>query len=339
MNVEQYRLLEKFLKGKCTEREKATVKALLDTDEGRTMFTHIMKKLDEEAGQGLPDEHALVQTRLDHMEKEIYRRIQAGHKPMSLKRGWRRLVATAAIWIAALCTIGYVSYRYVSRGESKRALSYVTKSNESGKPLLYVLPDGSQIYLGAHSEIVYPENFVGSERKVSLTGEAFFDVEHDPSAPFVVVAQQVVTRVLGTSFRVTGYDGDDTEISVASGKVSVHAASAEEDEPLAILTAGKRLVYNHSAKHFELGEVPAVGLEAWKAGDFIFQEEPLLSIARHLSRRFDVTINVLDNELAGYRLSATFPAEEELEQILGLLSSTGKFKYRREGETNYVLYK
>ncbi len=101
----------------------------------------------------------------------------------------------------------------------------IERINNTNAPLIVVLPDGSKITLSKNSKISYPEKFAQLEkREVFLRGEAFFEVTRNPQKPFFVFADGLVTKVLGTKFKVRSYEIDkDVIVEVASGKVSVFA--------------------------------------------------------------------------------------------------------------------
>ncbi len=100
--------------------------------------------------------------------------------------------------------------------------------NTSGSVQKVALADGSVVSLEPGSTLRYPEHF-GTQREVYLTGEAFFNVFRDEKHPFLVYAEDVVTRVLGTSFRVKAYgQGKEVRVAVTSGKVSVFKKGSEK---------------------------------------------------------------------------------------------------------------
>ena len=98
----------------------------------------------------------------------------------------------------------------------------IEKVNTSNKPLLISLHDGSKVILSPNGRISFPATST-LKREVYLSGEAFFDISKDPSKPFFVYANEVVTKVLGTSFRVRSYAAEkEVSVSVKTGKVSVY---------------------------------------------------------------------------------------------------------------------
>lgn len=100
----------------------------------------------------------------------------------------------------------------------------VEQANNSTKPQIITLSDGSSVLLQPNSKLSYPKIFDGNERKVYLSGEAFFEISKNPQKPFFVYANEIITKVVGTSFRVKAYsDKPDVEVLVRTGKVKVRS--------------------------------------------------------------------------------------------------------------------
>lgn len=98
----------------------------------------------------------------------------------------------------------------------------VEQTNNSNKPQVITLSDGSSVLLQPNSKLSYPKIFTGNERKVYLSGEGFFEISKNPHKPFLVYANEIITKVVGTSFRVRAYpDQPNVEVLVRTGKVRV----------------------------------------------------------------------------------------------------------------------
>ena len=98
----------------------------------------------------------------------------------------------------------------------------VEQANNSNKPQIITLSDGSSVLLQPNSKLSYPKTFLGNERKVYLSGEGFFEISKNPKKPFFVYANEIVTKVVGTSFKVKAYaDQPNVEVVVRTGKVKV----------------------------------------------------------------------------------------------------------------------
>lgn len=340
MNKEQFKLLEKFLEGKCTDSELAIVKKILDTEKGKLVLSEIMESRDILAEMIGTEQEDLTE-KVQSLKQEVHQRIREV-EPIKLQppaKSWRQMIAKAAVWIGILLTLGVIAYQFSRTGSEATDVRYVQEVNELGKPVHYTLPDGSEIYLASGSYITYPEQFSGAERHVELVGEAFFDIKRDESRPFTVKSGEIRTRVLGTSFRISAFEGEMPEVAVATGKVSVSTGDGSSNKELGTLTAGLKLTYDALKGVVEQGNIDINNLNNWKDGDIIFANKPLELVALQLQRRFGVEVNCLDKEVSDYRVSASFASDESIEQILQLLSGMGKFEYTKKSKSIYELYK
>jgi transmembrane sensor len=129
--------------------------------------------------------------------------------------------------------------------ENKEGL--VEQTNNSNMPQLLTLSDGSSVLLQPNSKLSYPKIFVGNERKVYLSGEAFFEISKNPKKPFFVFANEIVTKVVGTSFRISAYANQpNVEVLVRTGKVKVQSnesvANSNNDEIILLPNQALRFV-------------------------------------------------------------------------------------------------
>lgn len=194
----------------------------------------------------------------------IEEKLWSAIKPQPSPKGrWLSLPRVAAIIsIPLLACVGFYVFRQSSTPFSApdQSESLASKDasithifNESTAAREVILSDGSRVTLQPRSELVFAKNFTGDTREVTLKGEAFFRVTRDPDHPFMVYANEVVTRVLGTCFNVKAYENDkEVTVAVKSGKVSVYAKKEMAsrvrvfESPEVILTPNQQIVYNRS---------------------------------------------------------------------------------------------
>lgn len=125
----------------------------------------------------------------------------------------------------------------------------IEKENNTDKPLLITLSDGSSILLQHGSRLSYPANFTGDKREVYLDGEAFFEVAKDPEKPFFVFANELITKVLGTSFNIKSYkEQKDIEVIVRTGKVSVFKLNEVQNSKNVKILEGVVIIPNQQIK-------------------------------------------------------------------------------------------
>jgi len=180
----------------------------------------------------------------DHIDQKVAQLVQQAQaqdsnrvRPMPISQwrhsGWYYLAASVALLVGLfwlyqtrlndLPTATASTYTQLVRSATQPLQE---TSNTTPRPRRLTLPDGSQVVLYQNTRISYPRQFTAAKREVYLTGEAFFDVQKDPRRPFLVYANEMVTKVLGTSFFVKAYEQDkNVLVTVRTGKVSVFAQS------------------------------------------------------------------------------------------------------------------
>ncbi|MGN7885764.1 FecR family protein [Dyadobacter endophyticus] len=315
MDQQQVRdLLTKYRLGRCTEEEKA----LIDQWYGRTARQ-----------QAYPPQELDLEAARAHSWTNILARVQSQHTFEARIHPMRVVYLVAAV--AAMLCVGFFWFSgSLTRPGSDGAGRMITASALPGEIKTYRLPDSSLVTLNGGSSIHYPEVFGQKSREVTLTdGEAYFDVKHNASHPFIVEAGRTRTQVLGTVFSVRAYRSlSDVRVTVASGKVGVRNASGYPEMQTTFLLPDEQLVVDNQSGGVRKGHVHARSLAGWIRGALDFNNEELKTIALLLEKKFDVPVRVDSNNLREQRLTARFRAEETLDDILGTLAMAGSFSYR-----------
>ena len=170
---------------------------------------------------------------------------------------------------------------------------------------------------------------------VRLVGEAYFEVAKDASRPFIVEANGVRTRVLGTSFNIQAYDDEsDVRTALVTGRVQVSLPGGTKAVDL---TPGREAVWVKGSSGLSVHAVDVAKVTAWRSGQFLFDEESLDVVARMLSRWYGVQF-VHDGDKHGQhtfsgRLSKDWPLERALEMI----TLAGGPRFSREGDVVHVM--
>ncbi|MBL7903566.1 MAG: DUF4974 domain-containing protein [Bacteroidales bacterium] len=189
------------------------------------------------------------------------------------------------------------------------------------------LPDGTAVWLNSGSTLTYPERFTGSERKVQLSGEAYFEVHSDENKPFFVNTSSFIVKATGTRFNVMAYaDCDQHTVALAEGKVSITGTDGSTGMNTTLkpdqiymldLRNGKTRVDNEDVyKYF-----------AWKDGKLVFRNDMLSEVFRRIEKQYNVDIEIKGESLKQYRYRATFE-NETLDELLKLLSISSPLKYQ-----------
>ncbi|MDE7074942.1 MAG: FecR domain-containing protein, partial [Odoribacter sp.] len=158
---------------------------------------------------------------------------------------------------------------------------------------MLALSDGTQVWMNAESRLEYPVAFGSGERRVTLSGEAYFEVASDTARLFVVMAGAGEVRVLGTEFNVKNYPAEALATTLVSGKVSFSSQGAEAR----VLVPGEQLVYDEEEQSVSVQQVNVRYYTAWRENVLSFQGEALEDIVRVLARWYDLDFIFEDRAL------------------------------------------
>ena len=177
------------------------------------------------------------------------------------------------------------------------------------------LSDSTQITLNKHSEIKYNKKFNQKNRQVELSGEAYFNVKHDPNNHFIVKTDKFYVEVIGTEFFVSTL-AENPVVVVKQGRVLVYTFEDKSDS--IILNVGKRAILNNDKSTFKSEENKDRNYLSWKTQKIIFENDEFEEIVRVIKQTYDVKIVILNPELRKHKLTITFE-DQTLESILNVL--------------------
>ncbi|MBS1946281.1 MAG: FecR domain-containing protein [Bacteroidetes bacterium] len=206
-------------------------------------------------------------------------------------------------------------------------LVYNTLTNPRGSRAIdMTLADGSRVWLNAGSSLTYPIAFVGNQRKVSITGEAYFEVAHNAAKPFIVNKNDINTEVLGTHFDVNAYDDEaDTKITLLEGSVKVY-----NDKNSIFIKPGQQAVINKNAGLSVNKNVDTEEVMAWKNGKFIFNSASIESIMRQVSKWYDVEV-VYNGRASKETFSGVVSRNSNISDVIRIIEEGG-VKCKIEGK-------
>ncbi|GGH48947.1 FecR family protein [Dyadobacter endophyticus] len=319
-------LLKRYTDGQCTPEEVFLV------DEWYA-------SLSEETGA----EAAFDQLRhLGKVQDEIRRQSPGEASPGEASRGeaqvlplrLRRLRVFMNYAAAIVLLIGGITTWYVL-SQNKSAFKFGSNTvaivNKTRQVRKHIFPDGSEAWLNPGTRLTYAkEDFKEDSREVSLEGEAFFEVTHDPSRPFFVHGESVQVKVLGTSFNVRANKGEaEYEVSVVTGKVSVTADKGRE----VMLLPHQQAVFKVASGELRSGEVPEVAGKAplWQPVSLTFTDAKLGEVVKRLEDKFDVKIRLENPNLENCRVKATFD-ENRLSEILDMTMQIVDARYAMQND-------
>jgi len=197
---------------------------------------------------------------------------------------------------------------------------YNTISTPRGGQYQLELPDGSKVWLNAASSLRYPVHFGAGDRKVTLTGEAYFEVAKDKAHPFRVSTGNTEIKVLGTHFNVMAYqDEAASKTTLLEGSVQVSQGSSQRT-----IAPGEQAIVGSDIAVVKVKTSEAV---EWKNGNFNFSHEKLPVIMRKIARWYDVDVKY-EGQPTGLNFVGTLPRSENISEVLKYLQLTGLVHFK-----------
>lgn len=313
-------VLVAFLKGELDAAQAAAVEAWYDRSAanrrmlGQVYYIlYVSDRINDAAG--IDVERSLQQFK---------RRMHAGRR-ISLRRSAVRIAAAAVI--AAVLLAGGLTTVLLS----KRLAQPVTVVTQLGERSQVVLPDGTKVWLNSSSSVEYVAPFFSRQRRVKMEGEAYFEVEHDRRAPFVVSTNGLDIEVLGTRFNIRNDDNEHRVTTVLlEGAVKAYASGREQASVR--LHPAQQLVFDTRTHAMRLTDCPSAERSInWIDGRFCFEHDTFGEIVAELKRYYNVDIRFMDNRLRDMRFSGNFRVEDGIYHIMSVLQLTYKFNYRIAG--------
>lgn len=260
---------------------------------------------------------------------KVQARIQKESKPvLQLLTFNQKLIRVAAA--LAILTLSVWGYKQFNTDDYYNA---VATAQQLEKQAL-ILSDGSQLWLREGSSIQYPSSFAGKkERLVKLSGEAYFEVAHDPSHPFRVELEQGATvEVLGTQFNVCQAP-DVTKVLVRSGKVMF---SPDGNTKSPVLVANQKAVFDRKAGTLSVTNVATLNELSWQSRTLEFVNAPLSQVVLELGQYYHVKI-ALENPVLNNCPYSALLSDQSIKQVLDGLALTFQLKVINSGSGAYVL--
>jgi transmembrane sensor len=236
--------------------------------------------------------------------------------------GWIQRVAAILLLPVIVASVFY----FYSEKHSHNQFSSVYNTVETplGMRSSLTLPDGTKVWLNAGSSIRYPVLFADDSRKISLTGEAYFEVKKDKNWPFVVSTKNMNVMVTGTTFNCNAYpENDQVQTVLVEGQVTLANQSATE---LATMNPGELAIFNNDNQQITKTKTDLQKYIAWKSGKLMFRDDKMHKVVEKLERWYNVEFEIEDPEIANYVYTATF-INESLDQVLKMLTLSAPIRY------------
>ncbi|MDP4201230.1 MAG: DUF4974 domain-containing protein [Bacteroidota bacterium] len=321
-------LIVKYYRGNYTRKDLEKVKELFEREESDAQLSDIMKMQ-----WNLTDDDAIGdKERFDSVLENIHSSIDiAERKESAMRRFFIGFSKIAAILIIPIVAVFF----FLQHNQSKSKLEAQNIiSAPRGSVKQSILPDGTKVWLNSGSSLAYKgSSFNNKIRKVTLTGEAYFEVTKNPSRPFVVRGNEVSVKVLGTKFDVRSYR-EDTKVNVTLMEGSVRLTDSQEvPSDLCTLKPDQQASLNKQSGKLVVKQVDASKANEWMRGNLLFDDEELDQIAHCIEREYNVTVKFKDDAIKHLRFYGKFRKTQPLDDILNIVVSKQNFHYTKKGNT------
>ena len=313
-------LLDRYLDGKITPEEKELVeKWLSEHDHSDNEW----QRLSEPAREKW----------LNELFSDIQGTIKPDAKvvPLYRKNTWWKSVAAVAAVLAIFFTL-FLGWPTIHNWFSPNNMIAMEVPSNQKKQI--VLDDGSKVYVNAGSEFKYPKRFDGKTREVYLSGEAYFDIKHDASKPFMVHTGKLITTVLGTAFNINAdKTSDKIVVTVTRGKVSV----ADGKKLIGYITPDEQITYDTKSNEHVQKTVNAQEVISWQQSDLHFEDMTFEDAAKALQQRFNVQISFANDKVKKCRFSGTALKGKNIDQILKVICAFNNASYHYRADHTIVI--
>lgn len=239
-----------------------------------------------------------------------------------------RYAAAALILIAS--TFFATQYFLTDTGTSKEINTLVVPAGQRAQ---LTLQDGTTVWLNAQSILTYPARFSGKTRRVTVSGEAYFDVAKNSKKPFIVSTQNIEMKVLGTQFNVYSYPGTGcVKTDLVEGSLIVYSKRSPKES--ITLKPNEQIVVKDG--NMLVGEIQNSNYFLWKDGIYSFENERLLDIIEKLQLYYDVKIIVKDPEIFNVRYTGKFRQRDGIDEILRIIQKIQRFNVQKDIENNII---
>jgi transmembrane sensor len=310
-------LIGKVLAGEAGAEEQIQLQNWIRANEANALYFNQIKTIFDSASGNQ------VQLKFDedaawaNVKRKLHSQNETKTRYLFTLEGGKMLRIAAGILLISF--VGFFAYQQLNRPTQ----TFVAKSVET--TLLDTLPDGSSAFLNKRSTVSYEYNPKDQIRKVKLKGESFFEVKHEEEKPFIIEAEDVLVRDIGTAFNVKAYPESDTvEVIVQSGEVQIYTVK----NPGLLLSAGETGIYSKHLREFSKIVKADTNALAYKTGVFSFNNTDLKSLISKINEVYDAHITLGNQRLENCHVTVSFN-NDKLETIVEVIAETLNLKVTR----------
>ena len=259
---------------------------------------------------------------------DAFSEFKMSHRGVLKRSGARRRVFTTIAAAAAAAVILFIGSYQLGRKSLKDEMTDIVAEAPLGSHLKMTLPDGSRIQLNAGSSVRYSQGFGVVDRKISLSGECYFEVATNEAVPFIVSTRDLDVKVIGTKFNFRNYPNDlEAIVSLLEGKVEL-GNRLRQEESKRFLNPGQRVILDKHLGEMRIETKNVENAIQWTSGNLFFDEELLPDITKELERYYNVKIDIRGERLRTLRIFGNIiPREMTIGEVLETLSATNRIDY------------
>lgn len=316
------KLIRKYVEGQATPTETFLVDSWYETLESDQQA----ESAEEAEGNHSRFKQELLDKTTNKLHHAKLRRLQ---RIQRISAAALVLIAVGLSWLLwpdIRTTSGEFSSLNPFKDKQPEAVQFSTAGKQVKK---LTLPDSSVVFMNANSTLHLAPGFGKTNRQMTLSGEAYFEVRKDPTRAFVVQADRLSVSVLGTSFNVQAYEGmDQVRVAVATGKVAISDGRTGVQ-----LTHGEQTAYQKSENLFYSKSASTFGIGSWKDGSVHLNDARFEELARSIYNLYGVWLTSEHQHVRDDRYNFTVRSTRTLEETLTQLTTIMHTQYRKEGDT------
>ena len=315
MMSEQWNIIAKYLACEELSEEEKVILEKIKSDDEKTDLFYNLKKFDPDHAWGKIDSH------LSQDKKRI----------ITLPR----LLRIAAVVLIVIAT-GLLVWQAAT--PKLKTEEFATSQNDITNPEI-ILPDGTKVKLNHGSKLTYPEQFTGTTREVSLSGEAFFNVTHNAEKPFIIKINGASVKVLGTSFNVFAYSNKPiVEVIVKTGRVELNddVKSGSSNANKVVLLPGEKGTLDKQKGILSKESSFDTNNLAWMTHEIKFKYTSLNEVFSTMEHTFNIRIVADKNVDRNLQLNATFNHQDP-DYIMNVVAMTLNLHLKKEGNNKYII--
>lgn len=315
-------LLLRYLLNRCTPTEMKQLEEWVASDKENADLLFDAERMWQLKDECRFADHQKVeqayQTFLSNLEKK--KQLHDGGKKKHLSI--LSLMKYAAVIVIILLLSSNLYYLF-NKGDNAETALINTIEVPKGQRVSLTLSDGTKVWLNSQSKLTYPSGFSKEKREVSLVGEAFFEVAHDKTKPFMVSSYLLKVNVLGTKFNMKTYPDEVAKVTLSEGSVEVFT-----EENRITLKPNQQISYSVESGLILTKNIDTNLNKSWTVGELSFVNQPLIEIQKELERRFNVNILLKDTALANEIFTCRFKENITIEQVMKNLKDTKLIDYK-----------